>query len=93
MLHIKRHVLAATLFVVLVQVSTAAPLAYARPESGAPSSLAPGGAERWLAAALSWLDRLLAGSPPPPMPPGGNGGGVGPLTGSCIDPQGNKPCA
>jgi hypothetical protein len=91
MLRIKRPVLAAALVVVLVQLLTAAPLAHARPERVV-ASPAPVGVERWLTAALSWLERLLTGSAPPPMPPGG-AGGVGPLTGSCIDPQGNKPCA
>jgi len=90
MLRIKRHVLAAALVVVLVQLSTAVPLAHAQPARGA-ASPAPVSVERWLTAALSWLERLLTGSQPPPMPPGGVGG-VGPLTGSCIDPQGNRPC-
>jgi len=91
MLRIKCHVLAAALVVVLVQPLTAAPLAYARPEKVV-ASPAPVAMERWLAVALSWLERLLTGSAPPLMPPGG-AGGAGPLTGSCIDPQGNKPCA
>jgi len=91
MLRIKRHVLAAVLFLALLQLLTAAPLAHARPEKVA-ASPAPVGVERWLAAAMSWLDRLLTGSEPRPVSPGG-AGGAGPLTGSCIDPQGNKPCA
>ena len=89
MLRIKPHVLAAALIVVLVQLLTAAPLAHARPVAGSP---APGAVERWVAAALSWLDRILTGSEPRPVPPGA-AGSAGPLTGSCIDPQGNRPCS
>jgi hypothetical protein len=91
MLRIKTRALAATVCVLLLQLSVAVPAAHARPDG--PCAVArEEGAARWLDAAVAWLERLLAGDPPQ-LTQTSEADGAAPMTGSCIDPQGTKPCS
>lgn len=81
MLRIKPRALAAASLVLALQLLAAVPCAHARP-AAAHASSGQAGAHSLLAGAKAWLTRLLAATT----------GTAGPLTGSCIDPQGTRPC-
>jgi hypothetical protein len=84
MLRIKPRALAAASLVLALQLLAAVPRAHARPAAAhAPSAQA--GAHSWLAGATAWLSRLLNA-------PAATTDAAGPMTGSCIDPQGTRPC-
>jgi hypothetical protein len=94
MLRIKPRALAAAFLVLVLQLAGAVSAVQARPAAAqAPAARETAG--RWLGAALAWLDPLLPGSAARPAPPAISTATMtaGPLTGSCIDPQGNRPCA
>jgi hypothetical protein len=84
MLRIKPRALAAASLVLALQLLAAVPCAHARP-AAAHIAPAQAGAHSWLTGAMAWLNRLLNG-------PAATTGTAGPLTGSCIDPQGTRPC-
>jgi len=69
---------------------TAVPSAYARP-TGVASVVAQDSGRSWIEAAAAWLSRLLTGGDPVLQKQAADN--AAPLTGSCIDPQGIKPCS
>jgi hypothetical protein len=84
MLRIKPRALAAASLVLALQLLAAVPCAHARPAAAHTLSV-QAGAHSWLTGAMAWLHRLLNG-------PAATTDAAGPLTGSCIDPQGTRPC-
>jgi hypothetical protein len=87
MLRIKPRALAAASLVLALQLLATVPSAHARP--AARTAPAQAGAPSWLAGVMARLNHLLgmtAAVPPPTTDT------AGPLTGSCIDPQGTRPC-
>jgi hypothetical protein len=90
MLRIRSRALAVSGLLLALLLVTAVPCAHARPAGAAAVESREAG-RGWIEAAAAWLSRLLTGKDF--MRGQQAADNAAPLTGSCIDPQGIKPCS
>ena len=90
MLRIRSRALAASGLMLALLLMTAIPCAHARPAGAAALESREVG-RGWIEAAVAWLSRLLTEKDSTVGQQAADS--AAPLTGSCIDPQGTKPCS